>query len=75
MAKKQRRRSATLEVRVPVELARTPITIKGYDKTGNFVCSLTISGAGIKILAGEKGNRFVCNDSWEQFVRRLERNA
>jgi hypothetical protein len=70
--KKQKRRSATLEVPVPVELARTPITIRGYDLNKRFVCSLTISGAGVLVHAGEKGNRFICNLTWEGFVERLE---
>lgn len=48
------------------------VVIKGYDTTGAFVCTLIISLAGIAVRSGTKGNKLLCNDTWEHFVRRLE---
>lgn len=70
--KKQRRRSSYLNVPVTIELARTPITIWGYDKAGKFVCRLEINGAGVEVFAGGKAGKHLGNMTWEQLVARLE---
>jgi hypothetical protein len=50
-------------------------TIRGYDPSGNFVCRLEISNAGIAIYAGQKGQKFLRNVTWERLVEELTKNA
>jgi hypothetical protein len=68
-------RSAELSISQNVEIGRTPVMVRGYDTDGNFVCRLEITSAGVAVYAGEKGNRFVANMTWERLVEMLEKTA
>lgn len=68
---KQSRRRATVAISKPMVLARAPLTIRGYSKSGKFVCRLEISGAGVKMHAGGKGGKWICNLTWEGLVANL----
>ena len=68
---KQLRRHATVEVLKPIKLARAPITVRGFDTSGKFVCRLEINGAGVDVFAGEKGGKLICRLNWEGFLDAL----
>lgn len=70
--KKPTRRSSYFEIPSGFELARSPITIWGYDQSQKIVCRLEINGAGIAVYSGPKGKKMLLNDTWERFVQDLE---
>ena len=70
------KRSSSLIVRDSIPLGKgSAATIRGYDAKGKFVCRLEISNAGIAIYAGEKGQKFLRNVTWEGLVYELTNNA
>jgi hypothetical protein len=70
------KRSSSLVVRDSILLGKGPAaTVRGYDPSGRFVCRLEISNAGIAIYAGEKGQKFLRNVTWERLVEELGKDA
>ena len=68
---KQRRRSSYLSVPDGIELARSPAIVRGYSKSGRFVCRLEISSAGVAVYSGGKGKKLLRNVTWETLVKLL----
>ncbi len=67
------KRSSYVRYGAQVELKRTPLKIWGYDTAGNFVCRLEISGAGLAVYTGTKGEQSAADLTWEELVKRLTR--
>ncbi len=74
MKKKRQYRSSYLEARW-LELGKRPLIIRGYSKSGDFVCRLEINSAGVAIYSGERGGKQLGNHSWEGLVERLSGGA
>lgn len=72
MKNRNLKRSSYLSAR-DIRLAIRPVKIWGYGKSQNFVCRLEINAAGIAVFTGERGGEKLCNDSWEKFVKRLQK--
>jgi hypothetical protein len=69
------KRSSYLSLRtVPLGPGRA-VTIRGYDTSGKFVCRLGISSAGISLYSGGKGQKRVCDVTWERLVQILSREG
>ncbi len=54
-----------------IDLAVTPLTIRGYGTNQEFVCRILISGAGLEVWAGPTGKQRVADLTWEELVRKL----
>src|SRR5262245_117511 len=66
------KRRSYLSLRDPVSLGKgRSVTIWGYDASGNFVCRLEISNAGVDVYSGEKGGKCLCKLTWEGLVNTL----
>ena len=74
MKNKNLKRSSYLSAR-DIRLAIRPVKIWGYGRSQNFVCRLEINAAGIAVFTGERGGENLCNDSWENFVKRLKKET
>ena len=71
-AKKNRKRSAYFKMREEVELSRkVGLSMKAYDKDGDYVGRLEINHAGIEPFVGKKGTKSLGNMSWETVFERL----
>lgn len=67
------KRSSYVRYTTDIELKRTPLKIWGYDREGNFVCRIEITGAGLALYTGTTGGEAVADLTWEQLVSRLTR--
>jgi hypothetical protein len=67
----KQKRSADLSLRTVPLGPGYAVVIRGYDPEGKFVCRLTISSAGLAVASGDKGNKHLCNVTWERLVEIL----
>jgi hypothetical protein len=71
--KQQGRRQSFYRHNVTTEIGLSPVHVWGYGPTGDFICRLGITSAGIAVYSGTKANKRLCNLTWEGFVDRLSR--
>jgi hypothetical protein len=69
-ARKKRRSSLQFRDGIDIGIGRA-VEIRGYDPSGNFVCRLEISNAGVEVFSGTKGGKCLCKLTWEGLVNTL----
>jgi hypothetical protein len=68
------KRSSYLSIRDSVSLGKgDAVTIWGHDTEGRFVCRLELSNAGVAVYSGAKGQKRLCNLTWEGLVDTLSK--
>jgi len=60
MKRKRKRRSSYLNVRDATLGKGRAVTIWGHGLSGEFVCRLEVSSAGVDVYSGAKGQKLVC---------------
>jgi hypothetical protein len=66
-----KKRMGYLKLHEEVPLDKVGLTVRGYNKQGDFLGRLEINRAGLAAYVGTKGRKRLGNLSWEEFFKRM----